>query len=464
MSRAETTRGRTNTLIFAALVYLISFVGDGPNFLPQTTMQLLLLSCTGCFLWLCYLLLLAPQQARIPLERIPALDVAGLLRLSLFFEALFVGLFLWETHKFASFGYKLHSIPTAIVFTICLVSLAAIAWSSARPHSLAIILTTVLGTYACGLILAIVSFPLYFRRSDMMAVILHATQSVLHHGNPYSTFYLEGKVYDFPYLPGTILSFLPATALHLDLRWAKLSYVVGLVLLLVWAARKPFRPVVAALAGLLVLSPYLQYRHDLYTEGHWFSLMVIFVLMQRGRFGWAAAAFGASMAISQFSWVIFPFFLLNALRRRGWTEVLKVAAIATLAAAAVVLPFLRWAATTIGRNAVGQWDTLLRPIARPINLAYWASFVVRANHLKWIQLAILTAIFAFCFVRKRCSSLEDTLRWMSVAWIVFILFNVLLDGYFYLMLLVPLLVYTCVANNWLSTPVPAFSSISVSEA
>lgn len=461
---AEAPRSRTNTLTFAALVCLISFVGDGPNFLPQNTMQLLLLPCTGCFLWLSYMLLFPPPEhrgGRFPRE----FGVTGLLRLSLLFECLFLGLFLWEIHKFAPFGYKLHTTPTTIVFTIGLASFAVIA---SRPPQAAAsapaILGSVLGTYAGGLILAIVSFPLYFRRSDMMAVILHATQSVLHHQNPYDTFYLEGKVYDFPYLPGTIVSFLPAAALHLDLRWAKLVYVVGLTLLLVWAARKPFRPVVAALTALLVLSPYLQYRHDLYTEGHWFSLVVIFVLMQRSRFGWAAAAFGVSMAISQFSWVIFPFFLLNALRRRGWAEVLRTAALSALTAAAVVLPFLRWAAATIGRNAVGQWDSILRPIARPMNLAYWASFVVRASQLKWIQLALLSAIFLFCFARKRCSSLEDTLRWMSIAWIAFILFNVLLDGYFYLMLLVPLLVYTCVANNWLSAPVPALDPAVTSGA
>lgn len=453
MEAAETTSmGSFQTLIFAVLVCLISFVGDGPNFLSPAKMQLLLLPCTGCFLWICYLLLFPLPPSLNITARSLKLGIAGLLRLALLFECLFLGLFLWETHKFAPFGYRLLVAPTAVVFAIALISLAAIAWRPLRSSATAAILVTVLGTYGGGLLLAIVCFPLNFRRSDMMAVIIHATGSVLHHQNPYATFYLEDKLYDFPYLPGTILSFLPAAAFHVDLRWAKLAYVVGLALLLVWAARKPFRPVVSALAALLVLSPYLQYRHDLYTEGHWFSLILVFVLMQRGRFGWGAAVFGISMAISQFSWVIFPFFLLNALRRRGWLEVLRTAAIAAAAAVAVVLPFLRWAVGTIGRNTVGQWDSLVRPIARPMNLAYWASYVVQASHLKWIQLAILSAIFFFCFVQRRCSNLEDTLRWISVAWIVFILFNVLLDGYFYLMLLVPLLVYTCVANDWLASP------------
>jgi hypothetical protein len=42
----------------------------------------------------------------------------------------------------------------------------------------------------------------------------------------------------------------------------------------------------------------------------------------------------------------------------------------------------------------------------------------------------------------------DTVRWMLIALTAFVLLNILVDGYFFLMLLVVLLVYTCVANAW----------------
>ena len=70
------------------------------------------------------------------------------------------------------------------------------------------------------------------------------------------------------------------------------------------------------------------------------------------------------------------------------------------------------------------------------------TFVVRPDHLKWVQLAVLTALFGFCVVRGRCHSLVDTLRWMSAALAIFIALNVLVDGYFYLTLLLLLLLYT----------------------
>jgi hypothetical protein len=41
---------------------------------------------------------------------------------------------------------------------------------------------------------------------------------------------------------------------------------------------------------------------------------------------------------------------------------------------------------------------------------------------------------------------------MVVALTTFVMFNVLVDGYFFLMLLVPMLVYTCAANGWWAEP------------
>ena len=66
-------------------------------------------------------------------------------------------------------------------------------------------------------------------------------------------------------------------------------------------------------------------------------------------------------------------------------------------------------------------------------------------------------IFIYCFMRNRCRDIADTLRWMVFALTAFILFNVIIDGYFYLMLLVVMLVFTCVANGWWREPEVAAS-------
>jgi uncharacterized membrane protein len=175
--------------------------------------------------------------------------------------------------------------------------------------------------------------------------------------------------------------------------------------------------------------------------------------MQRRRFVWAALVFGISMSIYQFSWILFPFFLLNALRRRGWFEALKLAVVGAASALLVVGPFLRAASTRISSNTVGQWGHLsAHAQATPMNLSFWLTYLVHPDRLLRVQAVLMVGIFAWCFFKRRCLDLADTLRWMIIALTIFILCNTLVDGYFFLMLSVVLLVYVCVANEWWAEP------------
>jgi hypothetical protein len=94
-------------------------------------------------------------------------------------------------------------------------------------------------------------------------------------------------------------------------------------------------------------------------------------------------------------------------------------------------------------------------LADPMNLSYWVTYLIRPDKLLRLQAVLMIAIFVYCFVRNRCADLTDTLRWMVFALTAFILLNVIIDGYFYLMLLVVMLVFTCVANGWWREPEPA---------
>ncbi len=453
----DTGSARRRSGYFAALLLIVNLVEDGlPRVGSPFQMQVAVLPLTGIFLYLAYrFFLLGDEGAR---DR-PAVelvidwlgDVAHRMWVVYILEILFVMLFFSETTHYAGLGYRLLLLPTILVFSSALITLGLMTWrGSCVPP--AAMLGIFVGSYAAGHILAIASFPLNYLRSDMLPVIFWADRALLAGQNPYQTFLVADRMYDFPYLPGMLLAFAPAQALHLDLRWAAIGYTVGGMALVYWATAKHFRPQAASLIGLFVLCPYLQYRHELYTQGHFFSLILVLVLVQRQRFAWSAAAFGVSMMISQFSWVIFPFFLLNGLRRGGWREVGRMGLIALGVAALVAGPFYAWGAAKIAHNAVGQWDNLAHAIARPMNLSFWATYVVRPSQLKWIQLVALSGVFIYCWVRGRCADLADMLRWMIAALIIFILFNVLLDGYFFLMLLVPMLVFTCVANGWWEAP------------
>ena len=430
---------------FTACLLLISFIGDGgPQHSTVFVHQLILLPFTCVFLFCLWRLLsVVEAPASRPLW-LPCRATAVLL----FFELATAALFLYEAHHFALFGYRLHPILTAAFFAGILAILATVAIQpSPKPSH---IFAVALAGYIGGVLLAIFSFPLTYLRSDMLPVILWADTNVLHHVNPYITMHVANRIYDFPYLPGMIVAYLPFAAVHLDLRFASIVYVSASAALIYWAARADRRREVAVLLALFLLSPYLQYRHELYMSPHWLTLVAAFVLMQRRHFTWAALIFGTGMAIYQFSWIILPFLLLNALRRRGWLEAARFAALAGIGALLLAGPFLATATRRIESNTVSQWGLALHADAQPMNFSYWITYLIHPDKLLRLQALLMIVIFLFCFAKKRCDTLEDTLRWAIVALTLFILCNVLVDGYFYLMLLVPMLVYTCVANGWWS--------------
>jgi hypothetical protein len=428
---------------FTGVLLLIAAAGDGWSGKPGgITHQLLLLPITASFLCLLWLLLFgrAISSSRVLWTPSNMIGVAVLL------ELVSGALFLYESQHFTPFGYRSHPVVfTAVVMVSCSLLVAAARRRSHRP---AWIFSAAVVSFTAGRLVSVLSFPLNYLRSDMLPVIVAADQRVLHHGSPYSTLFLGPRPYAFPYLPGMIVAYLPFTALHLDPRLGGLVYLLAAASLFYWAARPERRLDVALLLALFLLSPFLQYRHDLYLQPHWFTLALAFVLMHRGRFAWAAFVFGVSMAVYQFSWILFPFLLLNGLRRRGWPEALKLALLGALGALVIAGPFLPAAARRIASNTVSQWGELPHALADPMNLSYWASFLIPAHRLLVLQAGLMIAIFAVCILRGRCADLADTLRWMSFALTVFVLFNVIVDGYFFLMILVVLLAYTCSANGW----------------
>jgi hypothetical protein len=436
--------------LFTALVLLISVVGDGwSQRSAGFAHQLILLPFLCVFLFALGQLLFSADP-KFPL---PLWTPRRALVTAIVFEFAFSALFLHECHHFAAMGYVLHLVAALSLLVVVVISLAYLA--SLRTPKAGWIFAVSLSGYIGGLLIAIVSFPLTYLRSDMMPVILWADTNLLHHIDPYTTMYVGGRVYDFPYLPGMIVAYLPFTAAHLDLRFDTIACVAACAALIFWAARVERRREVAALLTLFLLSPYLQYRHELYLSPHWLTLVAAFVLMQRKHFAWAAFVLGISMGIYQFSWIILPFVLLNALRRRGWLEALKLAALAAFGALLITGPFLRSATHRIASNTVGQWGRLATHAdAEPLNLSYWVTYVIHPDKLLRLQALLMVAIFVYCFLKQRCATLEDTLRWIVLALTVFIMLNVLVDGYFYLMLLVPMLLYTCVANHWWSEPEP----------
>lgn len=447
---SRTGSGRTQDLLFWYLAAdaLVIAVNDGWSGRPAPLEhQLFLLPISAAFLVVLFRLL-GSRKGSDSLKGPRGIPLTGAICSCVILELGSISGFFYEQRHFARFGYLIRPATGwfcagLVVVTVCLAVRRRTAWTS---------LIAIAGTYAAGMLLAIRSFPLSYLRSDMLPVILWADQRLVSGLNPYGTMHVESRVYDFPYLPGMLVGFLPAVVLHVDVRYVTLLCVVLIALLLYGVSDARRRPEAASLIAFFVLSPFLQYRHDLYLEPHWLALVGAVVLLKRGRPIWAAGAFGLSMGIYQLSWVLFPFLLLYAWRRRGWVEVAKTAAMGVAGMLLLVGPFLRSATERIANNTVGQWSRLPHALADPMNASYWVTYLVRPDQLKWVQLGVLTALFSYCVAKKRCGDLQDTLRWMCVALAVFIALNVLVDGYFYLTLLLVLLMYTLAATGIWAEP------------
>lgn len=431
--------------MYTAVVFLLSLVSDGWAGKPSPLAhQVLLLPCAVVFFALLYRLL-SPGDQTVG-ERVLRRNVdptEWVLVISLF-EIWSLFLMVLEERHFRKFGYHFRVVPC---FSALVVMALVWAWVLKQRSTWATVVA-LLSTYAAGLFTAITCFPLNYLRSDMLPVIGWADGRLLARLNPYGTMHIGNRLYDFPYLPGMLEAYLPAAWLGVDLRWATMIYSLAAISLIIGVARREKRWDVTALGGIFLLCPFLQYRHDLYLQPHWFLLVAATVLLQQRRLFWSALVWGISCGVYQLSWVLLPFVVLYAYRRHGFLGGLKVAGAAVLGMLLVVGPFLHVALTRIESNTVGQWSRLPHALADPINLSYWLTFVVRPDQLKWLQAGVLGALFLYCVAAQRCRGLADTLRWMCVALAIFIPMNVLVDGYFYLTLALMLLLYVCVANGW----------------
>jgi hypothetical protein len=433
---------------FGLCLLVIMLVSDGWSGRPLgLAHQLILLPFTFLFLYSLLQLLFAraaPGQAHSSVlwDGKRLVHVLFLVELSAFM------LFRYEAHHLAPLGYRLR--PTLSVPAV--LAIAAGFWLVQRNPRPAYVAGLAAGVYGLGVLLTIGCFPLNYLRSDMLPVILWADTNLLHHVSPYATMHVADRVYDFPYLPGMLVAYLPFVALHMDQRFASILAMSAIAFFVFRAARPEYKLPVAGLLAVLLLDPFLQYRHDLYLQPHWLTLVGAFLFMQRGRWVWAAFILGLGMAMYQFSWIVLPFVLLNALWRRGWLESLKLFLAAAAGALLIAGPFLRSAFARISSNTVGQWGRFEHALADPMNLSYWLTYLVHPDKLLRIQAVLMVGIFAWCLLRRRCTTLEDTLRWTVVALTLFILCNSIVDGYFFLMLLVPMLLYTLVANGWLRPP------------
>jgi hypothetical protein len=446
-------RGRLRVGVFTLLLLFLSLQADGFRLSHnQNDQQALLVPFTLIF---CALLfwLLSPRVAGTgrlhPLFERSSVPHGSLVAI-MGFLILSAALFVYSSHYFAAFGYRLHPVAVAGVFGCSLIVVGASFWQGWKPagdYLFAAVILAYVGVY----LLSIWSFPNSVGRSDMLPILSEAGKVLLGGHDPYRFYVFPIERVFLTYLPGTLLAFIPAVWLHIDLRFLNILYVVVLGILIYRAVAIQYRREVAALLGLFLLSPYVLYRHEIYTQPHWLSIVACLLLAQQRRFLWAAAIFGVSAALSQFSWILFPFFLLFIFRQRGYRCAVFSGAIALLVATVISGPFIVWSPYAFFYGVLAHWQNM--PVnARPVNFSYWTVSLVGARHLQVVQFLALAGLFIYCVVTQSCRTLTQCLRWMAICLVAFIMLNILVWGYFFLLLEVILLLYVMSANGWFKAP------------
>lgn len=359
-----------------------------------------------------------------------------------------LAMFAASAHHYAAFRYHLALWPTLLVFASAALLLAANLRRPETASTAGRLLTSVLIASLALHLLSLHSFPLDIRRSDMLP-LLAAAGRTLHNGlDPYRFYSFPTETVLLTYLPGTLLAYLPTTLLHLDLRLTNLLCLTLLTLLLARAAAPAHRRQLTALLAIWLLSPYLLYRHEIYTPPHWLALVAALLFLQQQRLMLSALLFGLSIAMSQFSWILFPFVLLHLFERHRTRATLTYATVALLTAVAITLPFFLWSPHAFTFGVLSHWQQQTVS-ARPVNLSFWLATLLSPRALQPVQILVLVAIFLVSVARHTCSSFTGLLGALAVALAAFLLLNILVWGYFFLLLELLLLLFVASANGWL---------------
>ena len=357
-------------------------------------------------------------------------------------------LFTAAAHHYAPEGYRLRPLGVAFGFGVPAALFLVLAlWR--RPPGTRMVLGVVGLALTSVFLLAISNCPLRVERSDMLPLIEAADTAAIHGQNPYHLYRFATESVLLTYLPGTWAAFLPASLLGVDSRWVTLACDLLLLWLLYRGVKPEFRPQAVVILGVFFCSPYLQYRHELYTAPHWLCLTASLLLMCRGRLGWSAFWMGVSISMSQFSWVIFPLYLLFWWQAYGARAFWRALGVSAGTAAVLVAPFLLLSPAGFLYGTIGHWEGHAVS-ARVINLAYATASVVGTRHLAVVQGMVVGAWIVYSVALRRCGTPTRCLGHMCVALTLFVLLNVLVWGYFFLLIGLLLVLYTFAANGWLA--------------
>ena len=352
---------------------------------------------------------------------------------------------------FGRFGYALGGADLlAVGLPFAALALAGLFWTRwprrwwhLRPTTF-LLLAWAAATLAW--LVPLLRFPLHGDRSDMLPVIVAAGQSWLAGQNPYQWFTVGTHPLPMVYLPSMWLPYVPLVALRLDVRLLTPLAQLAFLLVSYLGVRRRLSTGWWAYLLWIALNPYLFIRHDVHVYLLWAVVGAALLCLLRGRWLLAALCWGLLLAFRQTLWVLFPFYLIWLLWKRGWRLALRDGALAVGVALLLIGPFLladpagfRFAIYDYQHNLVtavlaqGNWERIARwasgfSLVPLLHLLGWTRALTVAQVVVWLGL------FAAALWRR--PGVAETLRWMSLALLAFLLLNPLIMTYMHAELLV----------------------------
>ena len=421
-------------IVFAAAGLLLSVKADGrfpfPEGLSETTFQLLLLPYSiGFFCVVLFFFLKLPNASSAGTEARPpgCPDPRLAAGIGFAFQMMIFLILIWENKKYAGFGYHLNLAVAGVVMFTGAAALTRLAVSE-KGKAFEFFLTAI-AIFAAVSLISIAFFPLHPQRSDMLPLIQAACERFLAGNNPYTPYQLPHTL-PLTYLPGLWMSYLPGVFVGLDPRVTNAVSILASMIVIYRSAAAEQKNMVACFCGAFLMIPYLLYRHEIYLGVFWLALSMVLYFESRNRWIRTSVFLGIAASMSQFAWILIPFFLIAIFRK--WNR--RVALISTglcgVTASVIVLPFAFHSPDNFLNGVFAHWEGVLN--ITTINFSFFILRLLPVDDLKYLQMILVLILYWFAWRDRRR---EKIYAYATIALMLFVLFNSVIWVYFYLTVL-----------------------------
>jgi hypothetical protein len=395
--------------------FLITFFGTlDPVFrkvLPEHIFQAVMLAGAIGIIVLLVKLFTSKHQDDTDIPYLTYANAVGAL-----FSVITLGLLIAQNVMGKKFGYHL-SYP-AVIYFYAILTVCFLVFTSGKAGSHWLLIKIVIA-YFTGQIFCLGYFPLGSERSDMFALMTAGIERLLGGQNPYVFFKLPFSGDEFHYLPGLFCWYIPCVKMNIDPRIVNIAANIIAMHVLFFCSKNRNRDIL--LIAIFFLNPWLQYRHDTYL-GPFILMLSLFIAarVNNKRF-LESIFFGVCCCMYPFAWLLIPLYVkVN----------FKFCYMPVIVVALVFMPFIEADAPVFFRFAIlHKWAELTLPTW---NLSYYANSLIGAHGLKILQYGSTMVILSAGFLMTK--TYRQFFLWGTLGVTAFILLNVLIWNYFFIII------------------------------